>query len=118
MDYEQAINDPERPLSISPNEWMQRRGSKNARTLDELDIEIKTASIEGDTSGIEEIDMGIDSIVKGIEVIQNGLKKMSDVEMDASERQVLDKVADIVETALAPYTSDVIEEMDKLEGKE
>ena len=123
MNYEDAINDPARPLSVPPNEWMQRRGSKNTpieviNTSQDVIASIKTAKIEGESTGIEELDMGIDSIINGIEQMQAGFKKLDGVDMDESERAVIDKVKDIVETAIAPYMADIVEELDKLEGVE
>ena len=123
MNYEDAINDPARPLSVPPNEWMQRRGSKNTpiesvKTSEEIVASVKTAKIEGESTGIEELDMGIDAIINGIEQMQAGFKKLDGVEMDESERAVINKAKDLIETAIAPYMADIVEELDKLEGAE
>lgn len=123
MNYEDAINDPTRPLSVPPNEWMQRRGSKNSavetvKISEEIVANVKTAKIEGESTGIEELDMGIDSIINGIEQMQTGFKKLEGVEMDESERTAINKAKDLIDTAIAPYMADIVEELDKLEGDE
>lgn len=107
-----AINDPLRPLSISPEQWSMRRGSLKT------DDNVIVAKAGGDMNGLEQVDMGVDSIIKGVEQINAGLKMLTALDMTPAEKAVLAKVKDLVDTAIAPYTADMMEILDSLEGKE
>ena len=111
QDLTDAINDSSRPLSVPPEQWMQRRGSIKHND------NIVTAKVAGEMSGLEQVDMGVDSIIKGIGMIGEGLKQLETMQMDSSDKEALRKVKDIVDTAIAPYTADMVEQLDGLEGE-
>jgi hypothetical protein len=114
-----SANDPRRPLSMSPEQWSMRRGSlKQAESITASDDNIILAKAGGETTGLEQVDAGVDSIIKGIEQINAGMKQLESIELSASEKATLSEVKELVDTAIAPYTADIVEKLDSLEGDE
>lgn len=123
MTFEEAIFDPQRPLSLTPREWMY---SVEASLAEEEELTDKTAiriakqeeKPEPSDTGLEKVDMGIDQLVQGVELITSGLQDSRMVDLDPKTRKVLEKIKDLVETAISPYLVDIIKESDSLDFNE
>lgn len=123
MTFDEAIMDPNRPLSLTPREWMY---SVDAALAEEEELTDKVAlriakqeerPVPSDT-GLEKIDMGIDQLVQGVELIMNGLQDARMVDLDPKSRKAIEKIKDLVETAISPYLADIIKASDSLELEE
>ena len=137
MTFEEAIFDPQRPLSLTPREWMY---SVEASLAEEEELTDKAAiriakqeekpepsdtglekvdmGIDQLVQGVELITMGIDQLVQGVELITSGLQDSRMVDLDPKTRKVLEKIKDLVETAISPYLVDIIKESDSLDFNE
>lgn len=119
MTFEEAVMDPNRPLSLTPREWMY---SVEA-TLAEEDELVEKAALriakEGEKSepqtGLEKIDLGIDQMVQGVQLVQSGIQDSRMVDMEPKTRKAIEKIKDLLETAIAPYLADIINYSDAME---
>lgn len=120
MTFEEAIMDPQRPLSLTPREWMC---SVEASLAEEEELTDKAAiriakqeerPVPSDT-GLEKVDMGIDQLVQGVELIMSGLQDARMSDLDPKTRRVMEKIKDLIETAISPYLVDIIKASDSLE---
>lgn len=131
MTFEEAARDPRRPLSLTPREWMfsveaslaeeeelteraaQRIAAKRKESTDE-----EQALPEDSGTGLEKIDMGIDQLVSGCKLMDAGLREAKMVDMPPKTRRVVDKIEELLQTAIEPYLVDIIKESDSLESDE
>lgn len=112
MDLNEAIKDPNRPLNIKPTDWILQT-ERNLQALEKNKIIV--ASVEKDIkdgNSIAVIDNGVDMIVQGIHVVLDGLNMSKRVDLNIKDRAVIEKIKDLIETAIVPYTSDIIKELD------
>lgn len=130
MTLNEAIQDPKRPLSINPMEWMlaveadlaeeeeltkkvaeriATKDKKNNDTIPQKDLVI---------TGIETIDMGIDQIVQGIKLVYSGIENSDRADMKPKLRKTVNEIKDLMDTAVVPYMKDVVELSDSFEEDE
>ena len=119
MTFEEAVMDPNRPLSLTPREWMY---SVEATLAEENELVDKVASRiakEEDKpepeTGLEKIDMGIDQMVQGVRLVQSGIQDSRMVDLEPKTRKAVEKIKDLLETAIAPYLADIINYSDTME---
>lgn len=119
MTFEEAVMDPNRPLSLTPREWMY---SVEASLAEENELVDKVASRiakEEDKpepeTGLEKIDMGIDQMVQGVRLMQSGIQDSRMVDLEPKTRKAIEKIKDLLETAIAPYLADIINYSDTME---
>ena len=119
MTFEEAVMDPNRPLSLTPREWMY---SVEASLAEENELVDKVASRiakEEDNpepeTGLEKIDMGIDQMVQGVRLVQSGIQDSRMVDLEPKTRKAIEKIKDLLETAIAPYLADIINYSDTME---
>ena len=119
MTFEEAVMDPNRPLSLTPREWMY---SVEASLAEENELVDKVASRiakEEDKpepeTGLEKIDMGIDQMVQGVRLVQSGIQDSRMVDLEPNTRKAIEKIKDLLETAIAPYLADIINYSDTME---
>lgn len=117
MDLSQAINDPNRPLNVSPNSWMEMAVNE-LKHNEEIRHVIAAEKTNKDEDAVAIIDMGLDNIINGIKECYRGIELSKLVDMKPIERQTFDNVQKLFDTAIAPYISDIIKEFDKLEDHE
>lgn len=122
MTLNEAIQDPKRPLSINPMEWMlaveadlaedeeltkkvtERLAAKKSKKSDD-DTEPKKDLV---ISGIETIDMGIDQIIQGIKLVYSGLDDTDKANMTPEMRKAVENIKDLMDTAIVPYMKDIV----------
>ena len=123
MTFEEAVQDPRRPLSLTPREWMY---SVEATLAEEDELVDKAsrriASEQGKIptrsgTGLEKIDMGIDQMVQAVQMIQSGLQEARMANLPPGERKCIETIRDLLETAIEPYLLDMIKASDDMEGK-
>jgi hypothetical protein len=123
MTFQEAANDINRPLSITPREWMYSVEASLAEEKQLVDKTIVRIASNDETKkenvdGLEKIEMGVDQIVTGIKIINNGLIDANYADLRPLEREIVNKVKDLIDTAIAPYMVDIIKELDKLETED
>jgi len=113
MDIKDAINDPKRPLSVSPDRWMkeatQRRGSIVAAKKETL------PQVTAEEGAMLQIEMSIDSIVATLQALYEAYDKLETQKMNGKEKEVYSKVKDLLDTAIMPYMSDIVNIIDTLD---
>ena len=103
-----SIYDPNRPLSISPEKWeiikqqQNEQKEKNA-AVDELDP-------------LSNIDNSIDGIVQYINLFNSSIEKLDMKSLPPKDVAVIYKIKDLMDTAVSPYVSDIIKELEELES--
>lgn len=125
MNINEAISDLGRPLSITPKEWMM---SVEASLAEENELTEKAvmrmAAKKSDSEpekkdivvgGVETIDIGIDQIVQGIKIVYEGVKKADKGDAIPSLRKKVNKIKDLMDTAIVPYIKDICELSDGFE---
>ncbi len=128
MTFEEAVQDKNRPLSIAPREWMTAVAASVAEEdeLTEAVIERIAEESEENKSGVPidisdplvRLELGIDQIVQGIKVSYSALDSGRRADCKPDVRRVLNKVRDLFDNAISPYTIDIIDELQKLETEE
>jgi len=126
MNLNEAIQDPKRPLSITPKEWMM---SVEANLAEEEELtkntakRIYAAKKKDDApkqkdymiSGIETIDMGIDQMVQGAKLTYSGFDDTKKADLRPNIREAVEKIKELMETAIIPYLKDITELSDQFE---
>ena len=119
MTFEEAVMDPNRPLSLTPREWMYSVEASLAEENELVDKVASRSAKEEDKpepeTGLEKIDMGIDQMVQGVRLVQSGIQDSRMVDLEPKTRKAIEKIKDLLETAIAPYLADIINYSDTLE---
>ena len=102
------MEDQDRPLNVPPEQWKniiatQRRGAI------ENDVDIEAID------GLSLIDYSIDGLIENIQQCYKGIKKLNLNELSIEEKNVVSKIEDLLDTAVAPYVADMAEIMDTVE---
>ena len=110
MTFEEAIADRNRPLSVSPYEWMQYREAedKEAEMIydDEADriVQEETGSPEPvKTAPEDRVEIGIEQMILGCRIAMRALQEISREDRGMSERAKYDRVKDNIFNGVAPY---------------
>ncbi len=117
MDLDEATNDSERPLSVPPDVWLelkQRRGSIVAKVVESA----KVPPASPDEEAMVKVEMSVDAILASLKDLYDNLNYLKGVKLDPSEKEVYDKVLDLVDTAVVPYMTDIVEALDNLDKGE
>ena len=113
-----AISDPNRPLTKAPSEWVvevrQRRGSVNKSNSTEKK---DNKNPENSEVGVAQLDSAVDSIIGGIRDAYDSIVLLKKTKLDSKEKEILNKVLELLDTAVSPYVADIAKELDKLDGE-
>lgn len=117
MTFQEAIKDPNRPLSMTPQEWMQYEEARDVEEAEVVDQTAKTiyeeefvADGESDREfGSEEkLEVGIQQMVLGCRAAMRALNELSRKNATQKERNAYNGMSDIVNRAIAPYLADMM----------
>lgn len=119
MDLNDAVNDTERPLSVPPDVWLelkQRRGTVTAKVADAKPLPLAPP----DEEAMIKVEMAVDTMLASLKDLVDSLEYLNKAKLDDKEKEVYGKVSDLVDTAIVPYMSDIVEMLDGLdeEGEE
>ena len=110
MTLEEAIADKNRPLSVSPYEWMQYRAAedKEAEMIfdDEADriVQEETQSEEPvKTTPRERVEIGVEQMILGCRIAMRALQQIDREDAAVADRAKYDKVKDNIFNGVAPY---------------
>lgn len=119
MTLQEAIMDKNRPLSVSPHEWMQYEQAKQYEQEELIENEIKRiVAIEEnkddeDVSDIkinveEKLDISIEQMVLGCKMSMRILQELDRKNVSPLEREVYNEIKKNVYNAIAPYLVDIL----------
>ena len=117
MTFQEAVKDPNRPLSMTPQEWMQYEEARDVEEAEVVDQTAKTiyeeefvAEGESDREfGSEEkLEVGIQQMVLGFRAAMRALNELSRKNATQKERNAYNGMSDIVNRAIAPYLADMM----------
>lgn len=119
MNFNDAIKDKNRPISVSPSDWMNMLAQNLVENDNASNVIIASKEeLKADENGVSVIDNGLDIIIDGIKKCYKGFELTSRANLEPGIRNVLKNVEDLFNTAIAPYTADVVKMMDDLEIEE
>ncbi len=125
MTIEEAIADKNRPLSMSPKEWMQYEEAREHEEVDLVDDEARRIVAEEKGVPVEEfksveissedkLEIGIDQMVLGCRMAMRSLQELSREDVTPERRKCYAEICDLVDNAVAPYLADVLDAMKTL----
>ena len=118
MTLQEAMVDPNRPLSMTPREWMQYEEAKEQEEVENIDQTAK--EIYAEEEGVseeqtdlefgseEKLEIGIEQMVLGCRIAIRALNELSRKDVSIKDRKAYDGISEIVNRAIAPYLADMM----------
>ena len=118
MTLQEAMADPNRPLSMTPREWMQYEEAKEHEEVENIDQTAK--GIYAEEEGIpeeqvdsefgpeEKLEVGMEQMVLGCRIAIRALNELSRKDVSIRDRKAYDGISEIVNRAIAPYLADMM----------
>ena len=118
MTLQEAMADPNRPLSMTPREWMQYEEAKEQEEVENIDQTAK--EIYAEEEGVseeqtdlefgseEKLEIGIEQMVLGCRIAIRALNELSRKDVSIKDRKAYDGISEIVNHAIAPYLADMM----------
>ena len=118
MTLQEAMVDPNRPLSMTPREWMQYEEAKEQEEVEDIDQTAK--EIYAEEEGVseeqtdlefgseEKLEIGIEQMVLGCRIAIRALNELSRKDVSIKDRKAYDGISEIVNRAIAPYLADMM----------
>lgn len=115
MTFQEAATDKNRPLSMTPREWMQYSEAKDQEEKDVFDDTAdriyaeETQLEEGKTvDATERLEVGIEQMVLGCRIAMRALNEIERQNASIEARKNYDGISNIVNSAIAPYLADIM----------
>ena len=118
MTLQEAMADPNRPLSMTPKEWMQYDEAREQEEVENIDRTAKEIYVEetgipeeqadSEFGSEEKLEIGIEQMVLGCRAAMRALNELSRKDVPVKERKAYDGMARIVNCAIAPYLADMM----------
>lgn len=117
MTLEEAIADKDRPLSMTPQDWMRCAEAEEEEDKMLVDDEAKrivsadtgVPAQEVEISSEEKLDIGIEQMVLGCKMAMRALQELSRADKEPWKRGVYDKMQDAIYNGVGPYLVDVLD---------
>lgn len=116
MNLQEAINDKNRPLNVSPKDWMQQVEQNLQMMEDTVVYPEEAEKTISENNAFETIDIGMDYVIQGIQTVIKGIQIAEKIDLNIQERKVIKLIDENTKGALLPYSLDIIEELNKLIG--
>ena len=118
MTLQEAIADQNRPLSMTPREWMQydeAREQEEVENVDQIAKEIyaeeegvSEEQADSEFGSEEKLEVGIEQMVLGCRIAIRALNELQRKDVSVQERKAYDGMSEIVHRAIAPYLADMM----------
>jgi hypothetical protein len=118
MTLQEAMVDPNRPLSMTPREWMQYEEAKEQEEVENIDQTAKEIYVEeegvseeqadSEFGSEEKLEVGIEQMVLGCRIAIRALNELSRKDVSVRDRKAYDGISEIVNRAIAPYLADMM----------
>ena len=124
MTFQEALSDPNRPLSMTPKEWMQYEEAKEKEEEENVEGAAKELYVEeigplpedGEALPEAKLELGIEQMVLGCRIAMRALNELQRKDVAVKERKAYDGISEIVDRAIAPYLADMMKFRKELEG--
>lgn len=107
-----AVMDPGRPLTVTPEEWIEQERRVLDSERDATDAMVEESS-SGDDPLMAKLDFGIDRMVDGCRMAMSAYSGMSRSDCGKALAVFLEEAGDILKTALGPYLVDMLDAREK-----
>jgi hypothetical protein len=118
MTFQEAIKDPNRPLSMTPQEWMQYEEAKENEEVEVVDqtskqlyvqeMEVPEEQADEEFDAVAKLEIGIEQMVLGCRIALRALNELGRQDVSKEDRKAYDGMAEIVNFAIAPYLADMM----------
>lgn len=118
MTFQEAIKDPNRPLSMTPQEWMQYEEAKEQEEVEVVDqtskqlyvqeMEVPEEQADEEFDAVVKLEIGIEQMVLGCRIALRALNELGRQDVPKEDRKAYDGMAEIVNFAIAPYLADMM----------
>lgn len=118
MTFQEAIKDPNRPLSMTPQEWMQYEEAKENEEVEVVDqtskqlyvqeMEVPEEQADEEFDAVAKLEIGIEQMVLGCRIAMRALNELGRQDVSKEDRKAYDGMAEIVNFAIAPYLADMM----------
>ena len=118
MTFQEAIKDPNRPLSMTPQEWMQYEEAKENEEVEVVDqtskqlyvqeMEVSEEQADEEFDAVAKLEIGIEQMVLGCRIALRALNELGRQDVSKEDRKAYDGMAEIVNFAIAPYLADMM----------
>lgn len=113
MTLQQAIIDPNRPLSMTPQQWMQYTQAQEKQDEILLQNEVKRIIFNQNEEQIvpqpdEKLDIGIQQMVLGCRIAMKSLQQLQRKNVSIDQRKIYIEIKDLINNAISPYLADIL----------
>lgn len=118
MTLQEAMADPNRPLSMTPREWMQYEEAKEQEEVEDIDQTAKgiyaeeegipEEQVDSEFGAEEKLEVGMEQMVLGCRIAIRALNELSRKDVSIRDRKAYDGISEIVNRAIAPYLADMM----------
>ena len=116
MNLQEAINDKNRPLNMSPRDWMQQVNNSVNEMEESIIYPEEAEKTISEDNAFMTIDIGMDYIIQGIQTVIKGLQIAEKIDLKIEERKVINFIDENIKGAVLPYSIDIIEQLEKFVG--
>lgn len=116
MTLQEAINDKNRPLNVSPKDWMQQVEQSIKLAEDTVIYPEEANETISENNAFGTIDIGMDYIIQGIQVVTKGLQIANKIDLNIEERKIIKMIEENINGAVLPYSLDIVEELSEIIG--
>lgn len=119
MTLQEAIMDKDRPLSMTPQQWMQYTQANEIEQEQLLQNQVKRIvavqqNNDDDLSQIqvqiqEKLDIGIEQMVLGCRIAIKSLQQLQRKNVSPVQRKVYNQIKALINNAIAPYLGDILD---------
>lgn len=116
MTLQEAVKDKNRPLSVSPHEWMQYEQAKQHEEEELIQKQVKRIiedenpeqNVDININAEEKLDIGIEQMILGCRISMKALQQLDRQNVTASQRPVYNEIKSLIYNAVAPYLADIL----------
>lgn len=116
MTLQEAVKDKNRPLSVSPHEWMQYEQAKQHEEEELIQKQVKRIiedenpeqNVDININAEEKLDVGIEQMILGCRISMKALQQLDRQNVTASQRPVYNEIKSLIYNAVAPYLADIL----------
>ena len=116
MTLQEAIKDKDRPLSMTPEQWMHyvQADEKEDEILIQGQVKRIVASQQNDEAPIdpssdEKLDIGIEQMILGCRISMKSLQELQRINLTPDQRKVYIQIKRLIDNAIAPYLADILQ---------
>ena len=114
MTLQEAINDPNRPLNVSPKDWMQQIEQSQKLAEETIIYPEEAEQTISEDNAFGTIDVGMDYIIQGIQTVMKGLQIANKIDLNIEDRAIIKFVDENIRGGVLPYAIDIVEKLSEM----